>query len=58
MSSGENQAFGPYGVYTANEVARRYGASAEDDTQDGELACAHVPESKPTRYRDGWLPTS
>jgi hypothetical protein len=45
-------------VYTANEVARRYGASPEEDTQDGEVADAHVPESKPTRYRDGWLPGS
>ena len=38
MSSRENQAFGPYGEYTANEVARRYGASAEETTQDGEAA--------------------
>jgi len=58
MSSRENQAFGPYGVYTANEVARRYGASPDEDTQDGELADSHVPESKPMRYRDGWLPSS
>lgn len=58
MSSRENQAFGPYGVYTANEVARRYGASPEEDTQDGEVAYAHLPELKPTRYRDGRLPSS
>jgi uncharacterized cupin superfamily protein len=58
MSSRENQAFGPYGVYTANEVARRYGASPEEDTQDGDEGYAHVPDSKPTRYRDGWLPSS
>jgi uncharacterized cupin superfamily protein len=58
MSSRENQAFGPYGVYTANEVAGRYGASPEEDTQDADVADARVPESEPTRYRDGWLPDS
>jgi uncharacterized cupin superfamily protein len=58
MSSRENQAFGPYGVYTANEVAGRYGASPEEDTQDADVADARVPESEPTRYRDGWLPGS
>jgi hypothetical protein len=56
MSSRENQAFGPYGEYTANEVARRYGASPEEDTQDGDVAYANVPESQPSPYRDGWLP--
>jgi hypothetical protein len=56
MSSRENQAFGPYGEYTANEVARRYGASPEGDTQDGGVAYANVPDSEPSRYRDGWLP--
>jgi uncharacterized cupin superfamily protein len=58
MSSRENQAFGPYGEYTANEVARRYGASPEQDTQDADVADADVRESKPSRYRDGWLPDS
>jgi uncharacterized cupin superfamily protein len=53
MSSRENQA---YGVYTANEVARRFGASAEEDTKDGDVAYAAVLDSKPARYRDGWLP--
>jgi uncharacterized cupin superfamily protein len=58
MSSRENQAFGPYGEYIAKEVARRYGASPEEDTQDGDIAYANVPESEPTRYRDGWLPST
>jgi len=58
MSSRENQVFGPYGEYTANEVVRRYRASPEEDTQDGDLAYANVPESEPTRYRDGWLPST
>ena len=32
MSSRENQQFGPYGEYTENETAARYGAAAGDDT--------------------------
>jgi uncharacterized cupin superfamily protein len=56
MSSRENQQFGPYGVYTANDVARRYGASPAEDTQDADVAGAGLPETTPTRYRDGWLP--
>jgi hypothetical protein len=37
-------------------VYLRYGATVEEDVQDTEIACAQVPESKPTPYRDGWLP--
>jgi uncharacterized cupin superfamily protein len=57
MSSRENQAFGPYGEYIVDEVARRYGASPEEDTQDSDVAGAHLPESRYSRYRDGWLPS-
>ncbi len=56
MSSRENQEFGPYGAYTVDEVARRHGACADEETQDSDVAYAAVPESEPTRYRDGWLP--
>jgi hypothetical protein len=42
---------------TVDEVARRYGASVEAETQDSEVAYASVPESERTRYRDGWLPS-
>jgi hypothetical protein len=56
MSSREFQASGPWGWYTANEVARRYGASPDEDTQDSDVAYARFPNSEPTRYRDGWLP--
>jgi uncharacterized cupin superfamily protein len=56
MSSRENQAFGPNGAYTVDEVARRYGASVDEETQDADVAYAHVTRSQPTRYRDGWLP--
>lgn len=56
MSSRENQAFGPYGEDTANEIARKHGASPEEPTQDAEQADANWPESQPSRYRAGWLP--
>jgi oxalate decarboxylase/phosphoglucose isomerase-like protein (cupin superfamily) len=58
MSSRDNQQVGPYGAYTVDEAARRYGASAEEETQDGNIAYANFPKSQPTRYRDGWLPGS
>jgi uncharacterized cupin superfamily protein len=57
MSSRENQAYGPYGAYTVDEVARRHGAGVDEETQDTEVAYARVPKSEPTRYRDGWLPS-
>jgi uncharacterized cupin superfamily protein len=57
MSSRENQAYGPYGEYTVDEAARRYGASVDEETQDADLAYADVPSSESTRYRDGWLPS-
>ena len=56
MSSRENQQFGPYGEYTANETAARYGASPEEGTQEADAFDAAWPESQPSRYRDGWLP--
>ncbi len=56
MSSRENQQYGPYGEYTVDETARRFGASVDADVHDTDVAYANVPGSKPTRYRDGWLP--
>ncbi len=56
MSSRENQAFGPYGEYTANEVAARHGASPEEADAGTEEFDANWPESQPSRYREGWLP--
>ena len=56
MSSREHQQFGPYGEYVANEVARRYGASPGETTQDADEADGSWPESQPSRYREGWLP--
>jgi uncharacterized cupin superfamily protein len=55
MSSRENQAFGPYGEYTANEIAHKHGASPKD-TQDAEQWEANWPESQPSQYGEGWLP--
>jgi quercetin dioxygenase-like cupin family protein len=37
-------------------VAKRYGASVEEDTMDGGVAYGSVPSREPTAYRDGWLP--
>jgi uncharacterized cupin superfamily protein len=42
--------------FSSDEVARRYGASVEEDTMDGDAAYASVPGRGPTAYRDGWLP--
>jgi uncharacterized cupin superfamily protein len=40
--------------FPADEAARRYGASVEEDTDDGDVAYADVPPREPTAYRD-WL---
>jgi len=58
MSSRQNQAFGPYGEYVANEVARKHRASPRKTTQDADLADADVPwpSSEPASYGDGRLP--
>ncbi len=42
--------------FTADEVAKRHGASVEEDTMDGGAAYASVPGRTRTAYRDGWLP--
>lgn len=55
MSSHEFQASGPWGFYTVDESARRYGASPDEETQDADAAYARFPKSEPSRYRDGWL---
>jgi uncharacterized cupin superfamily protein len=56
MSSRENQQFGPYGEYTVDEAAARYGASSPGVTQDTDVADADWPDSQPSRYQEGWLP--
>lgn len=42
--------------FPLDEVARRLGASVEEDTMDGGAAYASVPGRELTAYRDGWLP--
>ena len=42
--------------FTVDEVAKRHGASVEEDTTDGDVAYAKAPPRTPTAYRDGWLP--
>jgi uncharacterized cupin superfamily protein len=42
--------------FPANEVAKRHGASVEEDTTDGDIAYARVPSREPTAYHEGWLP--
>jgi uncharacterized cupin superfamily protein len=42
--------------FPADDVAKRHGASVEEDTTDGGVAYANVPPRQPTAYRDGWLP--
>jgi hypothetical protein len=55
-SSREFQKDGPWGFYCADETARRYNASAPEDTQDSEVAYARFAPSQPMPYRDGLLP--
>jgi uncharacterized cupin superfamily protein len=46
-----------WGGYTVDEVALRHGAGVERDTTDPEEAYARFPPRRPTRFRDGWLPS-
>ena len=42
--------------FPADEVAKRHGASVDEDTSDGDVAYARVPPREPTAYRERWLP--
>jgi uncharacterized cupin superfamily protein len=42
--------------FPADAAAARHGASVEADTLDPDVAYGPVPDRRPTRYRDGWLP--
>jgi uncharacterized cupin superfamily protein len=53
----EHQA-GAWGAYTVDEAALRHGAGVDEETDDAGVAYARFPSSKPTRYRDGWLPSA
>jgi mannose-6-phosphate isomerase-like protein (cupin superfamily) len=41
--------------FPADDAAKRYGASVEQETNDGGVAYAAVPPRERTAYRDGWL---
>ena len=53
----EHQASPGWGGYTRDELALRYGAGVEQETNDAAEAYASFPSPVPTRYEDGWLPT-
>jgi uncharacterized cupin superfamily protein len=42
--------------FPADEVAKRHGASVDEDTTDGDVAYSSLPPREPTAYREGWLP--
>jgi uncharacterized cupin superfamily protein len=42
--------------FPADDVAKRHGASVEEDTMDGDVAYASLPSREATAYRHGWLP--
>ena len=42
--------------FPADELAKRHGASVEEETADGGVAYTSVPRREPTTYSDGWLP--
>ena len=42
--------------FTADDVAKRHGASVEEDTMDGGRAYSSVPSREPIAYREDWLP--
>ena len=42
--------------FTVAEVAKRHGASVEEDTTDGGVAYASLPRREPIAFREGWLP--
>jgi uncharacterized cupin superfamily protein len=45
-----------WGYYPVSELAARYGASVDAETNKPEEAYAPLPKRRPTTYRDGWLP--
>jgi uncharacterized cupin superfamily protein len=42
--------------FPGDELAKRHGASVDEDTLDGGVAYAAVPAREPAAYREGWLP--
>jgi uncharacterized cupin superfamily protein len=52
----EHQAGPGWGGYPYSDVAMKHDASAEAETTSAKLAYGRFPESRPTEYREGWLP--
>jgi uncharacterized cupin superfamily protein len=52
----EHQAGEEWGGYPYSELAMRHDASAEEETNDPQVAYARFPAREPSAYRDGWLP--
>ena len=48
---------GDWGAYTVDEAALRHGAGVKVETSDSS-AYGEFAKSEPTRYREGWLPSS
>ncbi len=44
-----------WGGYSVDELALRHGAGVEQETNEPEVAYAHVTRRQPTRYRPEWL---
>jgi hypothetical protein len=55
-SSRQFQKDGPWGYYTVDKAAQRYGACPEVETQDTQVAYTNVAPSEKSRYREGLLP--
>ena len=55
-SSRQFQANGPWGYYTVDVTAERYGACPPEETQDGTLAYSRFAPERETRYAHGLLP--
>jgi uncharacterized cupin superfamily protein len=45
------------GAYVVDEVALRHAAGVEEETNDSDVAYVRFPESAPTSYDEGWLPS-
>jgi uncharacterized cupin superfamily protein len=56
MSSRQYMGTPEWGGYTVDAVALRHGAGVEQGTTDADVAYARFGDSRPTSYRDGWLP--
>lgn len=50
----EREAETPF--HCPDEAAARHGAASPEETQDGAVAYARFPPSRPVRYHDGPLP--